>query len=130
MVKLSLCGSDIMEKYKCSKCGQWIEGKTEFFRHVETEHGKNQPYTYIEKAESEVFDFDPVNKPLHYNTGQYEVIDVIEDKLGDGFEDYCMGNVMKYTMRYKHKNGIQDLEKAEWYLKRTIEWLKRKQDSE
>ncbi len=57
---------------------------------------------------------DNVNHPSHYNHGSIEVIDAIEDwKLG--FHD---GNVVKYVARHKHKNGIEDLKKARWYLNR------------
>ena len=64
---------------------------------------------------------DPVNHPAHYTAGKYEVIDVIEDSLGDdGFEGYLVGNVMKYVMRFRHKNGLEDLKKARWYLDRLI----------
>jgi archaellum component FlaC len=68
--------------------------------------------------------FDVVQKPAHYNNGKYEVIDVIEDSLRDipnGFEAYCIGNVQKYIARYRHKNGVEDLRKAAWYLNRAIE---------
>lgn len=69
---------------------------------------------------------DVVNHPTHYNAGSYEVIDVIEDAVAgaDGFEAYCIGNVMKYVMRYRHKNGVEDLRKAAWYLNRVIESMK------
>jgi len=29
---------------------------------------------------------------------------------------WCIGNVIKYVSRYKKKNGVEDLEKARWYL--------------
>ena len=63
---------------------------------------------------------DRVNHPPHYNQGKYEVLDVIEDALGDGYPDYLQGNILKYMLRYKFKNGIEDLQKAEFYLKRLI----------
>lgn len=67
---------------------------------------------------------DPVNHPSHYNFAGIECIDAIKAALGaEGFRDYMMGNVMKYTWRYKYKNGIEDLKKAQWYLNRTIEEL-------
>ena len=68
---------------------------------------------------------DMVNHPPHYNQGKYEVIDIIEDSLKECFEPYCIGNVLKYVMRYKIKNGLQDLEKAAWYLNRVIEHKKK-----
>ena len=65
---------------------------------------------------------DNVNHPSHYTQGRFEVIDVIEDNLdSDGFEGYCVGNILKYVMRYRHKNGVEDLKKARWYLERLIE---------
>jgi len=30
--------------------------------------------------------------------------------------DYWAGNVVKYILRYKYKNGVEDLEKARHYL--------------
>lgn len=67
-----------------------------------------------------------VDSPPHYNAGKYEVIDIIEDSLRDiagGFEAYCLGNVEKYTKRYRHKNGVEDLRKAAWYLNKAIEHI-------
>lgn len=65
---------------------------------------------------------DPIN-PKHYTDGNIEVIDFIDDKkLG-----FCLGNVVKYVARAGKKNPdkeIEDLEKAEWYLKHYIEKLK------
>lgn len=70
---------------------------------------------------------DYVNHPPHYNTGEIEVIDYIVDKLTDeGFEGYCIGNALKYLSRYRHKGGIQDIEKATWYLNKFVERSKQK----
>lgn len=63
-----------------------------------------------------------VNNPTHYTTGEIEVIDYIQDKLTtEQFEGYCVGNIMKYVSRYRHKGGVEDLKKARWYLNRLIE---------
>lgn len=66
---------------------------------------------------------DPVNHPPHYNFGKVECIDALESALTglDGFEAYCTGAALKYLWRWKHKGGVEDLRKAEWYLKRLIE---------
>lgn len=40
--------------------------------------------------------------------------------LGMG-ADFCAGNVIKYVGRYRAKNGLDDLQKARWYLDRLIE---------
>ena len=66
---------------------------------------------------------DNVNSPSHYQ-GKVEVIDYITDKLSaEEFEGYCAGNVIKYISRYKKKNGLEDLKKCEWYLKKLIQIL-------
>ena len=57
-----------------------------------------------------------VNKPPHYNNGDIETIDAIQSALGDGFEFYLQGNILKYVWRYRHKNNVEDLKKAQWYL--------------
>lgn len=67
---------------------------------------------------------DVVNHPSHYisETG-LETIDVIDAFTADliGKEATHTGNVIKYICRWKHKNGLQDLKKARWYLNRLIE---------
>lgn len=63
---------------------------------------------------------DVVNHPAHYTDGGIEVIDFIEAKL----LGYHLGNVVKYICRAGKKGtnmGLQDLQKARWYLDRAIE---------
>jgi len=61
--------------------------------------------------------YDNVNRPKHYNHGNIQPIDVIEDwEL-----PYHLGNVIKYIARAEHKGKlIEDLKKAKWYLDRYI----------
>ena len=64
---------------------------------------------------------DNVNHPSHYTFGKIEVMDYIEDKLSDvECEGYFVGNIIKYVSRFRKKNGIEDLKKAQWYLNRLI----------
>lgn len=66
---------------------------------------------------------DSVHSPAHYATGKIEVIEAIEDW---GLSFHC-GNVVKYVARAGKKDPnkeIEDLEKAQWYLKRRIELLR------
>ena len=64
---------------------------------------------------------DMVNHPSHYGGG-IEVIDYIRDKLTpEGFTEYCCGNVLKYISRWRKKDGVQDLKKAQVYLGWMIE---------
>ena len=67
--------------------------------------------------------FDMVNHPKHYKAKNgMEVIDVIEAFTANlrGYEATHTGNVIKYICRWKEKNGLEDLKKAQWYLNRLI----------
>lgn len=63
-----------------------------------------------------------VNHPDHYNQGNIEAIDVIEEFTKDlnGVEAFCIGNAIKYLCRWSYKNGIEDLKKANWYINKVI----------
>lgn len=74
---------------------------------------------------------DPVNHPKHYAGAKgIEVIDVIENFTSDlnGIEATDTGNIIKYILRWKHKNGVEDLEKAQWYLNHLINKVKENND--
>lgn len=67
---------------------------------------------------------DNVKHPGHYTVGDIEVIDYIRDKLTPAeFTGYCIGNVIKYVSRWRHKGGTEDLRKAEVYLNWAIDNL-------
>ena len=68
---------------------------------------------------------DMVNHPPHYQ-GKVECIDAIEAALGpDGFAAYCRGSAIKYTYRAGKKgDAAQDINKAQWYLRRMTEGTK------
>lgn len=70
-----------------------------------------------------------VNHPSHYAGGTMEVIDVINEftKDGTGSEAFYVGNIIKYVCRYKKKNGLEDLKKAEWYLNALINMTEAKE---
>lgn len=87
-----------------------------------TVKGNPIPTKYKEKL------VDMVNKPPHYQTKTgLETIDVIEaftDGL-NGIEATDTGNVIKYICRWKKKNGLQDLQKAQWYLNHLIKHVEK-----
>lgn len=62
---------------------------------------------------------DVVNKPKHYNQYGVECIDAIKAATGEHFEGYLQGNIIKYVWRYRYKNDVEDLQKAQVYAK----WL-------
>ena len=68
-------------------------------------------------SEEDLKSLERVNHPKHYTNGDIEPIDYINgNKM-----DYLEGNIIKYISRYKYKNGIEDLEKARFYLNMLIE---------
>lgn len=56
----------------------------------------------------------------HYTMHKIQPWDII-DAYG---LDFYEGNALKYLLRYKDKNGAEDLEKAIHYIERIIEGLK------
>ena len=74
-----------------------------------------------------------VSHPSHYQSSTgLEVINVIEAFTSDlkGIEATDTGNVLKYMCRWKNKNGLQDLEKAKWYLDHLIDHVKELKEKE
>lgn len=77
---------------------------------------------------------DYVDSPAHYTGGEIECIDAIESMLqscDDGYEGYLRGQIIKYTWRFRQKKtlhgmtvaeGQQDLEKAQWYQHRLMDY--------
>lgn len=74
---------------------------------------------------------DMVNHPSHYADTDLpaEVIDIIEPTIKNYPSEvgYHVGNVIKYLLRAPYKNNLkEDVEKAEFYLKRTKDILEDK----
>ena len=65
---------------------------------------------------------DVVNNPQHYNTGNIECIEAIQESMSqEAFKGYLKGNTMKYLWRYDYKGkASEDLQKAGWYLNKLI----------
>lgn len=70
--------------------------------------------------ETEQQEHDAVNHPQHYTQGGIECIDALKAATTGltGVEAFCTGNAIKYLWRWKHKNGVEDIDKAIWYLER------------
>lgn len=65
---------------------------------------------------------DNVNHPSHYETGNFECIDVMIETQGkEAVMDFCVCNAFKYIYRHNNKNGVEDIKKAKWYLDKYIE---------
>ena len=68
---------------------------------------------------------DMVSHPPHYNAGGIECIDALAAATTSltGIEAVCTANAIKYLWRWKLKNGIEDLDKAIWYINHLKEEL-------
>lgn len=64
---------------------------------------------------------DNVHNPKHYQgRNGLEAIDVHRNFMSDEqLTGYHLGNLLKYLIRYRKKNGIEDLEKAKVHM----DWL-------
>ena len=64
---------------------------------------------------------DNVHNPKHYQgRNGLEAIDVHRNFMNDEqLTGYYLGNLIKYVLRYRRKNGIEDLEKAKVHM----DWL-------
>lgn len=79
----------------------------------------------IEKTE------DLVNSPSHYNQGNVEVIEILEQQAeamaNNGVDPKAIPhicNALKYLCRFQSKGKpIEDLNKAKWYIDRAIKNL-------
>jgi Protein of unknwon function (DUF3310) len=78
---------------------------------------------------SDSMEFDPVNKPRHYNISpakcsacghSIECIDVTRHM------SFNLGNAVKYLWRWQEKGGLEDLKKSRWYLEDAIKDLENK----
>jgi len=68
-----------------------------------------------------------VDHPTHYNQGNIECIDAIEEALGPaGFQAFCRGNIIKYSWRCGMKDSaLQEIEKVAWYTDRLIKSIEK-----
>jgi len=64
--------------------------------------------------------------PQHYSKYKIQPIDFIQaNEL-----DFAQGNVIKYVLRYKDKNGIEDLQKAKQNIDFLIKYLEKANEKE
>lgn len=92
----------------CSKCfnhNKWKFWKLSEFKNLTAEHQQEE-----------------INHPDRYAGGKYKCIDIMLDVFGkDATMRFCILNAFKYLWRAEKKNGVQDVQKAVWYLNKYIE---------
>ena len=68
---------------------------------------------------------DAVQHPSHYTQGKVECIEALESATAglSGIEAVCTANAIKYLWRWRRKNGVEDVKKAQWYINHLIKHL-------
>ena len=97
---------------------KWIDPAMEEAHEILIKEGCTEDLDWDAVAEVLASGEDVVNKPKHYNTGNIECIEAIEESMSSvAFKGYLKGNCMKYLWRYDYKGKqVEDLQKAMWYL--------------
>ena len=84
---------------------------------------ERERFFYDNETGKEMVKPDMVNHPAHYTQGGIETLDFIlaKTKKLPGDEAVLVGHIVRYSTRYRDKfNPLEDLKKAEFYLKRLI----------
>lgn len=109
------CINGIQSNFACNNCthnGSESDDKTDNFT----------PFSVVAPSVNEKTVNDNVNHPSHYATGKYECIDVMLEIFGvEAVKTFCLLNAFKYNYRSGRKNGLEDIQKAKWYIDKYIE---------
>ena len=112
----------------CAKCGYYLDDDLKCYE-CEICNGENMKDTITLTTDTTFHrHYDDVNNPKHYNRGGLECIEAIEamtEKMSGDIAPHA-ANVLKYIWRCEYKNGLQDIDKAVWYLNRLRDrWVQR-----
>ena len=117
----------------CAKCGYYLDDDLKCYE-CEICNGENMKDTITLTTDTTFHGhYDDVNNPKHYNRGGLECIEAIEamtEKMSGDIAPHA-ANVLKYLWRCEYKNGVQDIDKAIWYLNRLRDrWVQRNEVEE
>ncbi|QLF85404.1 hypothetical protein vBEfaS271_35 [Enterococcus phage vB_EfaS-271] len=96
---------------------------------VEAEQEKSMTYDEylymsggVEPDVEVYFESDLIDNQSHYTVNGIQPIQIMKANMTkEEFRGFLEGNILKYPLRYKHKNGLEDLKKAKTYLTWLIE---------
>lgn len=95
-----------IDEFPCTHCKQNFVYETEAWRDAVSQ--------WTPKGEGKD---NPVTHPSHYTQGDIQCIDAMESAFGkEAVATWCKLNAFKYIWREAHKNGMEDIDKAIWYL--------------
>jgi len=111
-------GKKQIEIWEKENAGKPIDTRTNYEKLMDEKAEKNAGNIDIFSIEE-----DTINSPPHYQNGTLETIEIMEHQMSvDRFLGYLEGSIIKYISRYEYKkNPLEDLKKAEWFLRKLIE---------
>ena len=125
--KVRIKGGENYHCFKVGDIGTIIAGREPDLLLVTVDNESQSLYACnleLVEGDSQPTKAEAVNNPAHYGTGKIECIEYIKDFLNkEEFIGYLRGNIAKYLHRWRYKNGVEDLKKAQWYLKYLIEFM-------
>ena len=118
--------------------GHFIANNIYHMEHCATNNGDNIVFNYVREYPEDWQECDRYGNPIsevdktieflkpsdrqvggnHYKNFAIQPIEfIMKNNL-----NFCQANSLKYLLRYKEKNGLQDLEKAKHYIELLIEY--------
>ena len=114
-VYMKLCKNILEQRDVFGDNSEVVKNAHNYFK----EHEKT--VNVINSIEEETITLDELNDitennilPGYYHKGSYDVIEFCNKHE----ISFVTGNIIKYIVRYKNKNGVEDLKKAKEYLGR------------
>ena len=81
-----------------------------------------QQLTYDDKPSESEQDTGLIDKQEHYTANGIQPIDLMKQNFtSEAFQGFLEGNILKYVLRHRRKNKVEDLRKAMTYLTWLIE---------
>lgn len=101
----------------------YIEEPTDEYSDISWEDKKPHLIFRITKEDYDLIEnLDNINKPLHYHKNGIDVIGFAEAQFSkEEQKGFHRINAIKYITRYDRKNGVEDLNKAKFYIDKLIE---------
>ena len=120
LYKCGYCEEGTSYVYCSEKCHdahkRQLEQAALFEEYIASGHWKNN----VELGNGK---YSTVERPEHYHKYEMDTLTFLEKGFPSSvLEGFLIGNVIKYTQRYKLKNGQEDLEKVKFYSKRLAEF--------
>ena len=108
----------IKEHDGCDGCKYFLKTEKELpCKNCNANYIQPNRYAGVWERNIEVQELPNPIRPNHYKSCPIECIDAMILAFGaDAVAEFCLINAFKYIWRHKDKNGLEDLNKADWYI--------------